>query len=150
MVAVSTAVRRFNRPASSGFGMSFNTYIGLASSRGPGRVPAAAAQGLGHAAPKERFSLRRPPPASLWRKRQLPPAGEPCHDCAHMRQGGTKQGRGKTRRQRIWLGAAALALTVSTAVSAETPSGEITLQAYAGIFQDNYTAAVIEPFLKQF
>ena len=54
-------------------------------------------------------------------------------------------------RHRIWLGAsAALALTVSFAASAETPSGEITLQAYAGIFRENYTAAVVEPFLKKF
>jgi putative spermidine/putrescine transport system substrate-binding protein len=46
------------------------------------------------------------------------------------------------------LAAAALGLVASA--SAQAPSGEITLQAYAGIFQDNYTAAVIEPFQKKY
>ncbi|MBI1777629.1 MAG: ABC transporter substrate-binding protein [Proteobacteria bacterium] len=44
----------------------------------------------------------------------------------------------------------ALALTVSVAARAQAPSGEITLQAYAGIFQDNYVPAVVEPFMKKF
>jgi putative spermidine/putrescine transport system substrate-binding protein len=43
---------------------------------------------------------------------------------------------------------AAVALSASVAVA--QPAGEITLMAYAGIFQDKYTEAVIRPFEQKF
>ena len=60
-----------------------------------------------------------------------------------------------------WLPAAFAALFAFSAVPAaraQAPSpapntaisGEITLVSYAGVFQDNYTATVIEPFLRRF
>ncbi|MCC7281234.1 MAG: hypothetical protein IT556_02550, partial [Acetobacteraceae bacterium] len=33
---------------------------------------------------------------------------------------------------------------------AQGAAGEITLVAYSGIFQDNYTAAVVNPFMQRF
>ena len=45
--------------------------------------------------------------------------------------------------------AAAIAAAV-TAPALAQPSGTITLMAYSGIFQENYTAAVIEPFKQRF
>ncbi|MBI3512768.1 MAG: extracellular solute-binding protein [Proteobacteria bacterium] len=45
---------------------------------------------------------------------------------------------------------AALAAAPGAARAQNAPTGEITFAGYVGIFQDNYTAAVIEPFLKRF
>src|SRR5712671_5590130 len=45
---------------------------------------------------------------------------------------------------------AALATTPGAARAQGAPSGEITFAGYVGVFQDNYTAAVIEPFMKKF
>ncbi|MDJ1157633.1 ABC transporter substrate-binding protein [Chelatococcus sp. SYSU_G07232] len=48
-------------------------------------------------------------------------------------------------------GLAASALTALPAFAQDTSlSGEITLAAYSGVFQDNYTKAVVEPFMKRF
>jgi putative spermidine/putrescine transport system substrate-binding protein len=44
----------------------------------------------------------------------------------------------------------AAALLLPAAVQAQDPKGEITFAAYVGVFQDNYTAAVVEPFMKRF
>ena len=49
----------------------------------------------------------------------------------------------------IWI-AAALALGLCHSAVAQAPSGEITLQAYAGIFEENYLAAVVQPFMQKF
>jgi putative spermidine/putrescine transport system substrate-binding protein len=49
-----------------------------------------------------------------------------------------------TRRFVVQTGLAALA--APSIVRAQTPAGSVTLMAYGGIFQDNYTRAVIEPF----
>lgn len=55
-----------------------------------------------------------------------------------------------TRRAAL-AGAAALpALGLARPALAQAPSGEITLAAYSGIFQDNYTAAVVNPFMQKF
>lgn len=45
--------------------------------------------------------------------------------------------------------AAALAVDALPAAAQQPPSGEIVLMAYAGIFQDLYTKAVVDPFLKK-
>ena len=46
---------------------------------------------------------------------------------------------------------AALAIGAAGApVRAQEPTGEITLNAYSGIFQDNYQRAVVEPFMRRF
>lgn len=50
-----------------------------------------------------------------------------------------------TRRLVIQSGLATIA--APAVLRAQTLSGEITLMSYAGIFQDNYTKAVVEPFL---
>ena len=52
------------------------------------------------------------------------------------------------RRQFLQLGAAALAMP--SIARAQGVKGQITLMAYTGIFQDNYTATVVEPFQKAF
>lgn len=52
------------------------------------------------------------------------------------------------RRQFLQLGAAALAMP--SVARAQAVKGQITLMAYTGIFQDNYTATVVEPFQKAF
>jgi len=49
---------------------------------------------------------------------------------------------------RAALAVAFLALSISTARA--QPAGEITVMAYAGIFQDKYTEAVIKPFMQKF
>jgi len=46
--------------------------------------------------------------------------------------------------------AAVAALSLGAPARAQEPSGEITLNAYSGIFQDNYQAAVVEPFMRRF
>lgn len=46
--------------------------------------------------------------------------------------------------------AAVLLAAVNSAAWAQQPSGEITVMAYAGIFEDKYKAAVIEPFTRKF
>jgi len=58
---------------------------------------------------------------------------------------------------RALLGRAALAAGLAMALAAgparaqdTSVSGEITLMAYSGIFQDNYTKAVVEPFMRRF
>lgn len=51
-----------------------------------------------------------------------------------------------TRRLVIQSGLATIAMPA--VLRAQTLSGQITLMSYAGIFQDNYTKAVIEPFLQ--
>lgn len=48
-----------------------------------------------------------------------------------------------------FIGAAA-ALSLATTPPAAAQSGEITLVAYSGIFQDNYVAAVVRPFMAKF
>ena len=50
-----------------------------------------------------------------------------------------------TRRLILQTGLATIAMPA--VLRAQTLSGQITLMSYAGIFQDNYTKAVIEPFL---
>ncbi len=50
-------------------------------------------------------------------------------------------------RRRILAGAAAT-IAAPSVLRAQGLSGTITLMSYAGIFQDNYTKAVVEPFLK--
>ena len=52
------------------------------------------------------------------------------------------------RRRFLQLGAAALAMP--HVARAQGAKGQITLMAYTGIFQDNYTATVVEPFQKAF
>ncbi len=52
------------------------------------------------------------------------------------------------RRHFLQLGAAALAMP--SIARAQGVRGQITLMAYTGIFQDNYTATVVEPFQKAF
>lgn len=54
----------------------------------------------------------------------------------------------RTRRLVVQSGLAALA--APSVLRAQTPRGSITLMAYAGIFQDNYTRTVIEPFQRAF
>lgn len=56
------------------------------------------------------------------------------------------------RRRRLLQGAAALgaAGTLARPAIAQAPAGEITLMAFSGIFQDNYTKAVVEPFMRRF
>ncbi|MBN9064639.1 MAG: ABC transporter substrate-binding protein [Rhizobiales bacterium 65-9] len=54
----------------------------------------------------------------------------------------------RTRRVVIQAGLAALA--APSVLRAQTISGSITLMAYAGIFQDNYTRTVVEPFQRAF
>ena len=49
-----------------------------------------------------------------------------------------------TRRLVLQSGLATIAMPA--VLRAQTLSGQITLMSYAGIFQDNYTKAVIEPF----
>ena len=49
-----------------------------------------------------------------------------------------------TRRLVIQSGLATIAMPA--VLRAQTLSGQITLMSYAGIFQDNYTKTVIEPF----
>ena len=50
-----------------------------------------------------------------------------------------------------WTGlVAACGLLAASAATAQAQSGEITLVAYSGIFQDNYTAAVVRPFMQKF
>jgi putative spermidine/putrescine transport system substrate-binding protein len=46
--------------------------------------------------------------------------------------------------------AAFAAVALSASIAAAQPAGEITLMAYAGIFQDKYTEAVIRPFEQKF
>ena len=55
-----------------------------------------------------------------------------------------------TIRRRFIATAAAVALAPAFAAAQGGPSGEITLVAYSGIFQDNYTAAVVRPFMQRF
>ena len=54
----------------------------------------------------------------------------------------------KTRRVFLQTGLAAVAMP--SIVRAQSPKGTVTLMAYAGIFQDNYTRAVIDPFKRAF
>lgn len=54
------------------------------------------------------------------------------------------------RIMRAACGIAAVLALAPTAARAQGPSGEITFASYVGVFQDNYTAAVVEPFMKQF
>ena len=65
-----------------------------------------------------------------------------------------KNDQGKAALTRRGLMAGAMALASGTAFPALAQntqvSGSITLMAYAGIFQDNYTKTVVEPFLKAF
>jgi putative spermidine/putrescine transport system substrate-binding protein len=42
------------------------------------------------------------------------------------------------------------ALVIATSAVRAQPAGEITVMAYAGIFQDKYTEAVIKPFMQKF
>nr|MDX3809640.1 ABC transporter substrate-binding protein [Bosea sp. (in: a-proteobacteria)] len=51
-----------------------------------------------------------------------------------------------TRRLVIQSGLATIA--APAILRAQTLSGSVTLMTYTGIFQDNYTKAVVEPFLK--
>jgi putative spermidine/putrescine transport system substrate-binding protein len=53
------------------------------------------------------------------------------------------------RRLILSLGAA-LPVVLAAVAAAAQPRGEITLLAYAGIFEDKYKAAVVEPFMKKF
>ena len=53
-----------------------------------------------------------------------------------------------TRRIVMQTGLAALA--APAIARAQAPAGSITLMAYGGIFQDNYTRAVVEPFRRAF
>ena len=52
------------------------------------------------------------------------------------------------RRPLLQIGAAALA--APSIARAQAPRGSITLMGYSGIFQDNYTRAVVEPFQRAF
>jgi putative spermidine/putrescine transport system substrate-binding protein len=57
----------------------------------------------------------------------------------------------KIGRRVVVLGTAGLAAgTLAAPAIAQEPAGEITLVAYSGIFQDNYTAAVVNPFMQRF
>src|SRR5215211_2348628 len=52
---------------------------------------------------------------------------------------------------RTMFGAFALAATALSAEARDTSvSGAVTLVAYSGVFQDNYTKAVVDPFRKQY
>jgi putative spermidine/putrescine transport system substrate-binding protein len=53
-----------------------------------------------------------------------------------------------TRRLVVRAGLAALA--TPSIVRAQSPSGSVTVMAYGGIFQDNYTRSVVEPFRHAF
>ena len=46
--------------------------------------------------------------------------------------------------------AAGAAMLAASAGTASAQSGEITLVAYSGIFQDNYVASVVQPFMRRF
>ena len=52
-----------------------------------------------------------------------------------------------TISRRAVLGAGLAAAAVRPGRAAAAPSGEIVLMAYSGTFQDNYTKAVVEPFM---
>lgn len=54
------------------------------------------------------------------------------------------------RTRRVVLSGGLAALAAPSILRAQTPKGAITLMAYAGIFQDNYTRVVIEPFQRAF
>jgi len=57
----------------------------------------------------------------------------------------------KIGRRAALLGTAGLAAgSLAAPAIAQAPSGEITLVAYSGIFQDNYVAAVVNPFMQRF
>ena len=53
-------------------------------------------------------------------------------------------------RRTVLAAATAFALAPGLAAGQAGPSGEITLVGYSGIFQDNYTAAVVQPFMRKF
>ncbi len=53
----------------------------------------------------------------------------------------------KITRRSMLGGAAAM---LAPAVHAQAPSGQITFLGYAGIFEDNYKRAVVEPFMRRF
>ncbi len=55
-----------------------------------------------------------------------------------------------TTRRTVLAAAAAFALAPGFAAGQAAPSGEITVIGYSGIFQDNYTAAVVQPFMRRF
>ena len=52
------------------------------------------------------------------------------------------------RKLSTWV--SALALLAAGASAANAQSGEITVVGYSGIFQDNYLAAVVQPFMRKF
>ena len=57
----------------------------------------------------------------------------------------------KIGRRAALLGTAGLAAgSLAAPAIAQEPAGEITLCAYSGIFQDNYVAAVVNPFMQRF
>jgi putative spermidine/putrescine transport system substrate-binding protein len=47
----------------------------------------------------------------------------------------------------VWAALGAIALLAGVSARAAEPSGELVLMAYPGAFQDNYTKAVVEPFM---
>jgi putative spermidine/putrescine transport system substrate-binding protein len=58
--------------------------------------------------------------------------------------------RRRPSRRAVIAGASALALARPAMAQNAAVSGQITLMSYAGIFQDNYTRTVVEPFRKAF
>ena len=52
-------------------------------------------------------------------------------------------------RRTFLLGAGATFVCASAARAQSAPSGTISLMGYAGIFQDNYVKAVVEPFQRR-
>jgi putative spermidine/putrescine transport system substrate-binding protein len=54
------------------------------------------------------------------------------------------------RTRRVFLQTGLAALAAPSIARAQTPRGSITLLSYSGIFQDNYTRAVVEPFRRAF
>jgi putative spermidine/putrescine transport system substrate-binding protein len=57
---------------------------------------------------------------------------------------------GSTRRQALLGTMSAASFALAAPAIAQEPSGEITLSAYSGIFQDNYMKAVVTPFMQRF
>src|SRR5262245_17170655 len=55
----------------------------------------------------------------------------------------------KTTR-RTFLGGALALCAPAIRAQAQAPAGEITFLGYAGIFEDNYKPAVVEPFMRRF
>src|SRR4051794_34937648 len=71
-------------------------------------------------------------------------ASLPRHDCERPFANHQQEGNRMMTGARIAIGAFALGLLSQTAAAQQT----VTLMAYSGLFQERYTKAVVEPFMK--